>query len=121
MSVTVIEHITLDGVMQAPGLPDEDTRGGFRPGGRAMPNVDETVAAAWAHGIARATAVTPGSAAADRGARQESADGTDRAAQGDAAGWVHRQTAMRLTRAGRPSSEKRSQRKNCDECRDRNR
>ena len=50
MSVTVIEHITLDGVMQAPGLPDEDTRGGFRPGGRAMPNLDETVAAAWAQG-----------------------------------------------------------------------
>ena len=27
--ISVTESISLDGVMQAPGLPDEDTRGGF--------------------------------------------------------------------------------------------
>src|SRR5829696_5668478 len=30
--VVVINHVTLDGVMQAPGYPDEDTRGGFAHG-----------------------------------------------------------------------------------------
>ena len=33
--VIVIEHLTLDGVMQAPGSPDEDPRDGFRHGGWA--------------------------------------------------------------------------------------
>ncbi len=27
--VVVLEHISLDGVIQAPGGPDEDTSGGF--------------------------------------------------------------------------------------------
>ena len=44
--VVVINHLTLDGVMQAPGRRDEDTRGGFAHGGWAGPNVDEAVNAA---------------------------------------------------------------------------
>ncbi|MDQ3654870.1 MAG: dihydrofolate reductase family protein [Chloroflexota bacterium] len=34
--VTVLNHVTLDGVMQAPARPDEDTRDGFTQGGWAM-------------------------------------------------------------------------------------
>lgn len=36
MRVVAIEHVTLDGVMQAPGRADEDTRGGFGHGGWAV-------------------------------------------------------------------------------------
>jgi dihydrofolate reductase len=42
--VTAIENVTLDGVMQAPGRPDEDTRDGFEHGGWAIPYQDEVVA-----------------------------------------------------------------------------
>jgi dihydrofolate reductase len=38
--VTVFISLTLDGVMQAPGRPDEDTRGGFTHGGWAQPYTD---------------------------------------------------------------------------------
>ncbi|HEY6396906.1 MAG TPA: dihydrofolate reductase, partial [Solirubrobacteraceae bacterium] len=31
--IVVMNHVTLDGVMQAPGRPEEDTRGGFTYGG----------------------------------------------------------------------------------------
>jgi dihydrofolate reductase len=31
--IVVMNHVTLDGVMQAPGRPDEDSRGGFTHGG----------------------------------------------------------------------------------------
>ena len=31
--IVVMDHVTLDGVMQGPGRPDEDTRGGFTQGG----------------------------------------------------------------------------------------
>ncbi len=38
--VVVTNSVTLDGVMQAPGRPDEDTRGGFARGGWAVPYSD---------------------------------------------------------------------------------
>ncbi len=38
--VIVLEHISLDGVIQAPGGPDEDTSGGFAYGGWTGPYSD---------------------------------------------------------------------------------
>ena len=38
--VVVLEHISLDGVIQAPGGPDEDTSGGFAHGGWIAPYAD---------------------------------------------------------------------------------
>jgi dihydrofolate reductase len=42
--LTVINHVTLDGVMQAPARPDEDTRGGFGRGGWAQAGNDPAMA-----------------------------------------------------------------------------
>jgi dihydrofolate reductase len=41
--IIAFESVTLDGVMQAPGRPDEDTRGGFIHGGWAVAYADETI------------------------------------------------------------------------------
>jgi dihydrofolate reductase len=38
--LTVVNNLSLDGVMQAPGRPDEDRRGGFKHGGWAIPYND---------------------------------------------------------------------------------
>ena len=43
--VLVVNHVTLDGVMQAPARPDEDSRDGFGHGGWAMARNDELMAA----------------------------------------------------------------------------
>jgi dihydrofolate reductase len=40
MNILVLNHVSLDGVMQAPGRPDEDTRGGFAHGGWAIAGGD---------------------------------------------------------------------------------
>lgn len=44
--IIVLEHITIDGVIQAGGGPDEDTSDGFEYGGWAAPYSDETLEAA---------------------------------------------------------------------------
>lgn len=46
MRVLVVNHISLDGVLQGPGRPDEDTRDGFRHGGWAREASDQTLVAA---------------------------------------------------------------------------
>lgn len=43
MRIVVMNHITLDGIMQSPGRADEDTRDGFVQGGWASPRSDELV------------------------------------------------------------------------------
>ena len=52
----VIEFLSLDGVMQAPGAPDEDTEGGFQHGGWALEYHDEVLASAVADGMAETDA-----------------------------------------------------------------
>jgi dihydrofolate reductase len=42
----VLEHISLDGVIQAPGGPDEDTSGGFTHGGWIAPYSDAVLGTA---------------------------------------------------------------------------
>ena len=44
--VIVLEHISLDGVIQAPGGPEEDTSGGFAYGGWISPFSDEILGTA---------------------------------------------------------------------------
>jgi dihydrofolate reductase len=43
--VIVMNHVTLDGVMQGPGRPDEDTRDGFAHGGWGIAYADEATVA----------------------------------------------------------------------------
>jgi dihydrofolate reductase len=55
--IIVNNSVTLDGVMQAPGRPDEDRRGGFEHGGWAAPYFDSVMAEAAGEGMASATAL----------------------------------------------------------------
>jgi dihydrofolate reductase len=44
MKLTTITHVSVDGVMQGLGAPDEDRRGGFERGGWAIPLFDNEAA-----------------------------------------------------------------------------
>jgi dihydrofolate reductase len=50
--IVVMESLSLDGVMQAPGRPDEDVRGDFKYGGWALPYRDEVMGRVMAGGMA---------------------------------------------------------------------
>lgn len=55
--LVVMEHVTLDGVMQAPGRPDEDTRDGFTAGGWAAPYMDQVAMEQARKSMARSAAM----------------------------------------------------------------
>jgi dihydrofolate reductase len=58
MRVVVNEFMSLDGVVQAPGGPEEDTDGGFAHGGWSMPYFDpEVMGAAIGAGMSTAEAL----------------------------------------------------------------
>jgi dihydrofolate reductase len=59
-NVTVFNHLTLDGVMQAPGRPDEDLRGGFEHGGWASSRMDAVLGGVAAEGMASGAALLLG-------------------------------------------------------------
>ena len=52
--LVVVNHLSLDGVMQAPGRPDEDRRGGFEHGGWANAGNDPEMAEALGVGMGQA-------------------------------------------------------------------
>lgn len=51
--IIVLSFITLDGVMQAPGGPEEDTSGGFRYGGWTVPYFDDFLGEVMAEQMSR--------------------------------------------------------------------
>src|SRR4029077_750879 len=55
--IIVFMSVTLDGVMQAPGRPDEDVRGGFAHGGWAIPYADPTMGKVAAESMATTAAL----------------------------------------------------------------
>ena len=58
--VVVFMNLTLDGVMQAPGRPDEDARGGFTHGGWAIPYADPVMGRVAAESMAATGALLLG-------------------------------------------------------------
>ncbi|MFB8370159.1 dihydrofolate reductase family protein [Pseudarthrobacter sp. NPDC055928] len=58
--VSVTNNVSLDGVMQAPGRFDEDTRGGFERGGWALPYNDEVMGRVMGEGMAKTGALVLG-------------------------------------------------------------
>ena len=51
-SISIVENVSLDGVVQAPGSPDEDTRGGFSHGGWFGPYPDAVLGEVMGRGMA---------------------------------------------------------------------
>ena len=51
-TISATLSMSLDGVIQAPGRPDEDTRGGFDRGGWAVPYNDDVMAQKMGEGMA---------------------------------------------------------------------
>jgi dihydrofolate reductase len=61
MPITVTQFISLDGVVQAPGGPEEDTDGGFAHGGWSHPFFDpEAMGKAWDDALSDADALLYG-------------------------------------------------------------
>jgi dihydrofolate reductase len=79
--IYVDEFVTLDGIAQAPGGPDEDREGGFPFGGWQAPLFDDVVGAALGEGLAELDALLLGRRTYDIFAAYwpQSADGPDAA------------------------------------------
>ncbi len=58
--ITATMNVTLDGVVQGPGRPDEDTRGGFPHGGWGIWHQDEVLAGEMAKAMSRPGAMLLG-------------------------------------------------------------
>ena len=57
MRIVITEFISLDGVVQAPGGPDEDTDGGFAHGGWSHPFFDDAVGGGFDDALSNADAL----------------------------------------------------------------
>jgi dihydrofolate reductase len=51
-TISIVENVSLDGVVQAPGSPDEDPRGGFTHGGWFAPYPDAVLGEVMGRGMA---------------------------------------------------------------------
>ena len=57
MRIVITEFISLDGVVQAPGGPEEDTDGGFAHGGWSHPFFDDAVGGGFDDALTKADAL----------------------------------------------------------------
>jgi dihydrofolate reductase len=58
--IVVVNNLTLDGVTQGPGRPDEDTRGGFEYGGWGIPYPDQVQVEAMGKSMAQSRGILLG-------------------------------------------------------------
>lgn len=59
MRLTMTTFLTLDGVVQAPGAPDEDRTGGFEHGGWLIPYADDDLGKTMSRWLPRLTPRPP--------------------------------------------------------------